>query len=192
MQAKRCLLRKKREDKMKAPADCRIPEGYHDKLVPTDIMILLNLVFDASHSDVAANLRTIAVCGLVPFTRVLLEHPEVVAGSTARVEGRKAATDAAAAAAGDVNLGALNLTGLRRLSTEAKTNRDGAARQCQGMEVPDDAMMLADLGEDGAAFVRRMDGVKGICGGKGLERPSTPDRGLSPCLSINQGIKGCA
>ena len=135
MQAKRCLLRKKREDKMKAPADCRIPEGYHDKLVPTDIMILLNLVFDASHSDVAANLRTIAVCGLVPFTRVLLEHPEVVAGSTARVEGRKAATDAAAAAAGDVNLGALNLEGLRRLSMDAFAGRDRASTHAASIEI---------------------------------------------------------
>ena len=40
----RYLLRKRREDKMKAPADRRIPEGYHGKLVPTDIAILLNLV----------------------------------------------------------------------------------------------------------------------------------------------------
>ena len=145
---------------MKAPADRRIPEGYHDKLVPTDIVILLNLVFDASHSVVAANLRTIAVCGLVPFTRVWLEHPEVVAGSTARVEGREAATDAAAAAAGDVNLGALNLEGLRRLSMDAKAKREAASRRYHGMELPDDDLALADLGEDGAALVQCMDGVK--------------------------------
>jgi len=56
---------------------------------------------------------------------VLLEHPGVVAGSSARVVDREAATNAAAAAAGDVNLGALNRTGLRRLSTEAKTKRGG-------------------------------------------------------------------
>ena len=126
----------------------------------TDLVILLNLVFGPSHGDVPANERTIAKSGVVPFTRVLLEHPEVVAGSSARVVDREAATDAAAAAAGDVNLEALNLTGLRRLSTEAKAKREGAARRCQGMEVPDDDMMLADLGEDGAALVRRMDGVK--------------------------------
>ena len=59
-----------------------------------------------------------------------------------------------------MNLEALNRTGLRRLSTEAKAKREGAARRCQGMEVPDDDMMLADLGEDGAALVRRMDGAK--------------------------------
>jgi len=117
-------------------------------------------VFGPSHGDVPAIQRTIAQSGVVPFTRVLLEHPEIVAGSSARVVDREAATDAAAAAAGDVNLGALNLTGLRRLSTEAKTKRDGTARRCQGMEVPDDNMMLADLGEDGAALVRRMDRVK--------------------------------
>ena len=126
----------------------------------TDLVILPNLVFGPSHGDVPANERTIAKSGVVPFTRVLLEHPEVVAGSSARVVDREAATDAAAAAAGDVNLEALNRTGLRRLSTEAKAKREGAARRCQGMEVPDDDMMLADLGEDGAALVRRMDGVK--------------------------------
>jgi len=192
VQAKRYVLCLRREGKMKPLSERRIPEGQHDKLMPTDLVILLNLVFGPSHGGVPANQRTIAQSGVVPFTSVLLEHPEIAAGSSARVVDREAAADAAATAAGDVDLGALNLTGLRRLSTEAKTKRDGAARQCQGMEVPDDAMMLADLGEDGAAFVRRMDGVKGICGGKGIERPSTPDRGLSPCSSINQGIKGCA
>jgi len=75
------------------------------------------------------------VCGLVPFTRVLLEHPEVVAGSTARVEGRKAATDAAAAAAGDVNLGALNLEGLRRLSMDAFAGRDRASTHAASIEI---------------------------------------------------------
>jgi hypothetical protein len=77
-----------------------------------------------------------------------------------RVESRAAATDAAAAA-GDVNLEAL-IAGLRRLSTEAQAKRDGAVRRCQGMEVPDDGMVLVNLGEDGAALAltRRMDGVK--------------------------------
>ena len=114
----------------------------------------------SSSSDAAANKRTIAKSGIVPFTRFLLEHPEVVAGSSARVLDREAATDAAAATAGDVNLGALNFTGLCRLSTEAKAKREGAARRCQGMEVPDGGMVLADLGEDGAVLVRRMGGVK--------------------------------
>jgi hypothetical protein len=132
--------------------------------VSTDLVILLNLVFGPSHGDVPANQRTIAQSGVVPFTRVLLEHPEVVAGSSARVESREAATDAAAAAAGDVNLEALDLAGLRRLSVDAKAKRDGAARRCQGMEVPDDDTMLADLGE-GAALIRRMDGVKAKGGG---------------------------
>jgi hypothetical protein len=61
---------------------------------------------------------------------------------------------------GDVNLGALSLEGLRRLSVEAKSKRDGAARRCQGTEVPDDNLALVDLDEDEAALLRRMDGVK--------------------------------
>ena len=96
----------------------------------TDLVILLNLVFGPSHGDVPANERTIAKSGVVPFTRVLLEHPEVVAGSSARVVDREAATDAAAAAAGDVNLEALNLTAsagsARKPRRSAKAPRGGA------------------------------------------------------------------
>jgi hypothetical protein len=147
-----------------------------------------------------ANLRTIAVCGLVPFTRVLLEHPEVVAGSTARVEGREAATDAAAAAAGDVNLGALNLEGLRRLSMDAKAKREAASRRYHGMELPDDDLALADLGEDGAALVRRMDGVKAKWGAMfaaaetagdldGLEFTAGAVRAVAERIAKEQGEK---
>ena len=117
-QAKRYVLRLKREDKMKSLDLRRIPEGQHDKLMPTDLVILLNLVFGPSHGDVAANQRTFAQSGVVPFTRVLLKHPEVVAGASVRVESRAAATDAAAAAAGDLNLETLILTGLTRLSMD--------------------------------------------------------------------------
>ena len=57
VQAKRALLKKKREDKMKPLAERRVPEGKHDKLVPTDIVILLNMVFAPSHCDVKMNLK---------------------------------------------------------------------------------------------------------------------------------------
>ena len=69
----------------------------------TDLAILITLVFCPSHGDFPANQRTIAKSGVVPFTRVLLEHPEVVAGSSARVVDREAAADAAAATAGNSN-----------------------------------------------------------------------------------------
>ena len=122
------------------------------------------------------------MCGLVPLTRDLLEHPGVVAGSTARVEGWEAAIDAAAAAAGDVDLGALNLEGPRRLSMDAKAKREAASRRYHGMEFPDDDLVLADLGEDGAALVRGMDGVKT----KGLRHfpliGGLESRAHSPCL----------
>jgi len=60
---------------MKPLSERRIPEGQHEKLMPTDLVILLNLVFGPSHGDVPANQRTIAQSGVVNFTRVLLEHP---------------------------------------------------------------------------------------------------------------------
>ena len=84
-----------------------MPEGEHGKLVKTVIIILLNLVFAPSHCDGAVNKKTIAKSGVVPFTKCLLGHPEVVASSTIRVAGLNAvtATDAALAAVVDVKRG---------------------------------------------------------------------------------------
>ena len=96
---------------------------------------------------------------IVPFTRVLLDHPEVLAGSTARVATREAVTDAAAAAAGDVNLDALNLAGLRRLSSEAAEKRERASRRAHGMEIVDDGVEMADLGDYNGSILARMDKV---------------------------------
>ena len=83
VQAKRILLRLKREDFMKPNEQRRVPEGQHDKLVRTDVVIL-NMVFAPSHCDEAANRRTIAASGVAPFTKSLLKHPEVVQGSDQR------------------------------------------------------------------------------------------------------------
>ena len=60
---------------MKPKEERRVPEGQHDKLVRTDVVILLNMVFEPSHCNEAANRRTIAASGVAPFTKRLLKHP---------------------------------------------------------------------------------------------------------------------
>jgi len=68
VQAKPYVLRLKREGKMKPLSERRIPEGQHGKLMSTDLVILLNLVFGPSHGDVPANQRTIAQSGCCSST----------------------------------------------------------------------------------------------------------------------------
>ena len=77
--------------------DRRVPEGEHGKLVKTDIVILLNLVFAPSHLDVAVNKKIITTCSVVP------------------------PTDAALEAAGDVNADALDREGVRELSSARRS-----------------------------------------------------------------------
>ena len=89
MQAKRLLLVKKREDKMGTVPEQRVPANNHDKLAPTDFVVLLNLVFGPSHRDVEAKKRTIAETGVVPFTKCLLQHPEIVRGSVSASTARR-------------------------------------------------------------------------------------------------------
>jgi hypothetical protein len=100
---------------------------------------------------------TIALSGVVPLTKCLLEHPEVVAGSTARVAGLAAATDAALAAAGDVNADALDREGIRELS---KQKREKERRSRNGMTIDDDGVAPGDLGEEEGALLAAMDKVK--------------------------------
>ena len=95
--------------------------------------------------------------GVVPFTKCLLNHPEVTRGSGERTAGLAAATDAAAAAAGDVNAAALNREGLREL---AKQKREKARLNRHGMELHDDGRAFGDLEDDEAAQLRAMSQVK--------------------------------
>jgi len=157
VQAKRILLAKKRADLFLPEAERRVPKGEHDKLVRTDVVILLNMVFAPSHCDEELNRRTIALSGVVPFTKCLLGHPEVTQGSGDRAARLAAATDAAAAAAGDVNVGVLGREGLRALAQE-KREKERAIRG--GMQLDDDGVVLDDLGDEQAALIRAMGGVK--------------------------------
>ena len=120
VQAKRALLGKKRADLLLPEAQRRVPKGEHDKLVRSDVVILLNMVFAPSHCDAELNRRTIALSGVAPFTKCLLDHPEVTQGSGDRAARLAAATDAAAAAAVDVNVGVLGREGLRALAQEKR------------------------------------------------------------------------
>jgi hypothetical protein len=45
------------------------------------------------------NRATIAISGVIPFTKLLLEHPEIRKGGAAVQENREAAADVAVAAA---------------------------------------------------------------------------------------------
>lgn len=103
------------------------------------------------------NRRTIALSGVAPFTKCLLGHPEVTQGSGDRAARLAAATDAAAAAAGDVNVGVLGREGLRALAQE-KREKERSNRG--GMQLDDDGVALDDLGDDQATLIRAMDGVK--------------------------------
>jgi hypothetical protein len=157
VQAKRVLLGKKRADLLLPEAQRRVPKGEHDKLVRSDVVILLNMVFAPSHCDAELNRRTIALSGVAPFTKCLLDHPEVTQGSGDRAARLAAATDAAAAAAVDVNVGVLGREGLRALAQE-KREKERANRG--GMQLDDDGVALDDLGDEQAALIRAMDGVK--------------------------------
>jgi hypothetical protein len=121
---------------MKPKEQRRVPEGEHEKLVRTDMVILLRTVFAPNHCDVAANQRTISASGVVFFTKRQLNHPEVTHGSGGRTADRAALTDAAAAAAGDVDVAALNRDGIREL---AKQKRDKERGMRNGMRINETA-----------------------------------------------------
>ena len=65
------------------PAEARRVTGPGEgKLVPSDCVILLNMVFAPSRANTAKNLEVIAKSGVSPFTKALFEHPEVAKGSS--------------------------------------------------------------------------------------------------------------
>ncbi len=53
----------------------------------------------SSHCDVPMNCATISISGVIPLTKLLLEHPEIRTGGAAVQENREAAADVAVAAA---------------------------------------------------------------------------------------------
>ena len=68
--AKRVLLDLKRQDLMKPEAERRIPPGEHERLMPTDQVIIVNMAYKKSYDDIAGNKRAIEVIGIKPFTKV--------------------------------------------------------------------------------------------------------------------------
>jgi hypothetical protein len=142
---------------MKPKEQRRVPEGELKKLVSTDVVILLRMVFAPSPCDVAANQRTIAASGVAPFTKRLLNHPEVTQGSGGRTADRAAATGAVAAAAGDVNVAALNRDGIRELAKQ-KWNKERGMRN--GMLIDYGGLALNNLDDEEVAQLRAMGKVK--------------------------------
>ena len=93
------------------------------------------------------NRATIAISGVIPFTKLLLEHPEIRKGGAAVQENREAAADAAVAAAsggGGLNMGGLNV----KLEAVRREKED---RRRHGMEIEDDGIAPGALGADAAA-----------------------------------------
>jgi len=68
--AKRTLLGLKREDLMKPKAEQRYPVGEHDRLVPTDQVIIFRMAYEKCNMDISANKKAIAETGIKPFTKV--------------------------------------------------------------------------------------------------------------------------
>jgi hypothetical protein len=68
--AKRVLLDLKRQDLMKPEAERRIPPGEHERLMPTDQVIIVNMAYKKSYDDIAGTKRAIEVIGIKPFTKV--------------------------------------------------------------------------------------------------------------------------
>lgn len=113
-------------------------------------------VVSPSHCDVPMNRATIAISGVIPFTKLLLEHPEIRKGGAAVQENREAAADAAVAAAsggGGLNMGGLNV----KLEAVRREKED---RRRHGMEIEDDGIAPGALGADAAATLAGMDAVK--------------------------------
>jgi hypothetical protein len=162
VQAKRYLLQKKAEDFALPEVQRRVPPGQHDKITHTDVAILLNLVFAPSHCNFSLNRATIAKTGVIPFTKVLLNHPEIRKGAAGVQDSRVAATDAAVAAASAV--GGLNNEGLNAklgpVRALAKLRRERQERRSHGMEIDDDGIAPDALGADAAATLASMDAVK--------------------------------
>jgi hypothetical protein len=162
VQAKRLLLQKKAEDYARPVVERRVPPGQHDKITSTDLVILINMVFAPSHCNIIMNCATIAKSGVIPFTKALLEHPEIRKGGLVVLENRAAATDAAVAAAaagGGLNLAGLNVK-LEQVRELARLRLEKGERQRHGMEIEDDGLAPGAIEADTAAILSGMDGVK--------------------------------
>ncbi len=98
----------------------------------------------------------------MPFTKALLAHSEVLRGEDGQVGALAAAADAAVAAvAGAVNVDELGLGVVREL---AKHKREEKRKIRSGMDIPDDDILLGDLGDAASARLRAMDGIKAKAG----------------------------
>jgi hypothetical protein len=93
---------------------------------------------------------------VVLLTKRLLSHAEVTQGSGDRTADRAAATDAAAAAAVDVNVATLNRGGICELANQKRDKKRGS----NGMRINDGGLALGDLGDEEAAQLRAMGKVK--------------------------------
>jgi len=79
-----------------------VPESEKTKISFSDIVILFNVVFPRSFGQVEKNVKAFAKCGILPFTRCLLEHEVVVKNSFLGAEQLSRNTDRAVSEAGEL------------------------------------------------------------------------------------------
>jgi hypothetical protein len=88
---------------------------------------------------------------VAPFTKRPLNHSEVTQGPGGRTVDCAVAIDAAAAAAEDVNMAALNRDGIRELAKQSGTRSGTRSGAYAGMRTDGGGFAQGDLGdEDGA------------------------------------------
>ena len=130
------------------------------------------MAFAPSHANTAKNLEAIAKSGVSPFSKALLENPEVSKGSNESLLRRSTAADAAAAAAG---VGAGTITGLGTARAVAAELRSKSRRSAGGMELEDDGLHMPSprrsargrLREAGAHGQLQIQGRRRLCRGPG-------------------------
>ena len=80
----------------------KVPESEKTKISFSDIVILFNKIFPKSFGDAEKNRKAFAKCGILPFTRCLLENEVVVKNSCLGAEELSRNTDRAISEAGDL------------------------------------------------------------------------------------------
>jgi hypothetical protein len=113
----------------------RVPLSEKETISKSDVVIIFDKIFARAFGQTEKNVRAIAKAGVFPYTRKLLEHPEIVRNSEKAKVDQRAATDAAIAAAGD----AINPAGLQRLE-RARRAQEIIAEQRRtrlGLDLPD-------------------------------------------------------
>ena len=156
--AKQTLLKRKAEDAMRPLIQQRIyNKADQNKLKPSDIFPLINMIFLAVHKDrLDVNLSTIAKTGVSPGTHVLLVHPEVVRTGKSKAESVQNVTDTALSAFGDGEIN-LEAVGVIEVREEADKKRANLNKQSMLNDIEDNGADIEGMTEEERALQRATD-----------------------------------